>query len=193
MPGPLISRQDIANGAVSGQPRKFSKFGGKQRASRVFFYFRTANQPTSMPHALARTPDGFRVVRISAPASIVVDCVTTNLSATVTSTNGFGGIGEGPVYVGAAISGTGIPGGATVTAKASDSSITISAAATATVTPPATVALTFNGSGQVAPGTVYASPGVGAGNKNDSLYHMTTNYVVLACTTANTWAEVEVF
>lgn len=65
MPGPLLTRQDIANASISGQPRKFSKFGGKARAARVFFYFKTANVPESMPHALGRTPTSWRPVSVS--------------------------------------------------------------------------------------------------------------------------------
>lgn len=64
MPNPLISRQDIANGSVSGQPRKFDSFGGKTRAARVHFIFPTANLAVGMPHALGRTPSAWRVVNI---------------------------------------------------------------------------------------------------------------------------------
>lgn len=65
MPGALITRQDIANAAVSAQPRRFDKFGGKQRAARVFFYFLAANRPTAMPHALGRKPTSWRPVSVS--------------------------------------------------------------------------------------------------------------------------------
>lgn len=118
MPGPLITRQDIANGAVSAQPRKFDKVGGKSRAARVFFYFRTAMMPTSMPHALGRTPESFRVVSIS------------NDSAT--------------------------------------------------------------GPGSVFKPINYEVPLVGGKTEADTAFCFTRNYVVLACTTANTWAEVEI-
>jgi hypothetical protein len=50
---------------VSAQQRNFAKFSGKARAARVFFYFKTARLPVSMPHALGRTPNAWRVVNIS--------------------------------------------------------------------------------------------------------------------------------
>ncbi len=113
MPGPLISRQDIANGAVSAQPRNFDSFGGKSRAARVFFYFPTANLAVGMPHALGRTPNAVRVVHVSRDG---------------------------------------------------------------------------------VPGAVYApvqGAGGGGSSKVDSQFTMSKNFVVLACETANTWAEVE--
>lgn len=113
MPGPLITRQDIANGAVSSQPRNFDSFGGKARAARVFFYFPTANLATAMPHSLGRTPSSVRIVHVSRDG---------------------------------------------------------------------------------VPGSVYApiqGAGGGASTKLSSQYTMSKNYIVLACETANTWAEVE--
>jgi hypothetical protein len=114
LPGPLIQRQDISNGAVSAQPRDFSKFGGKSRAARVFFYFATALVPVGMPHALGRTPTSWRVVNISRDGT---------------------------------------------------------------------------------PGTVFAPTRydtAGASTKTSDLYNFSKNHIVLACETANTWAEVEV-
>ena len=113
MPGPLIQRQDLANAAVSSQPRNFDSFGGKSRAARVFFYFKTADVPVGMPHALGRKPSSFRVVHISRDG---------------------------------------------------------------------------------APGQVYAPCRYdtgGTSSKTSSEYNLTRNYVVLACTTANTWGEIE--
>ena len=198
MPSPQVTQKQIATASVTPQPRIFDEIKGKAREARVFFYFLHANVPVSMPHALGRKPTSFRVVTSSAPLSTVIHCNTTNASATVTSgasgaNNGyFGGIGEGPVYVGMSVTGSGIPAATTVSAKASDLSITISNPATATVTLPSTVALTFSGSGQVPPGTIYApvAGGAGASAATDSAYTMTSNYLVLACSTGNTWAEV---
>lgn len=116
MPGPLITRQDIANGAVSAQPRKFDKVGGKSRAARVFFYFGTALLPVSMPHALGRTPESFKVVSISRD----------------------GTTGPGSVFK---------PINYDVTAASTEA---------------------------------------------DTAFCFTRNYIVLACTTANTWAEIEI-
>lgn len=66
----------------------------------------------------------------------VASCTTTNNSTTVTTTsNGFLN-----VKVGDAVTGTGIAGGTTVSAKASNTSITLSANATAS----GTVTLTFD-------------------------------------------------
>lgn len=116
MPGPLLTRQDIANGAISGQPRKFAKIGGKSRAARVFFYFPTADLSTAMPHALGRTPTGFRVVNISRDSVLG------------------------------------------------------------------------------APGTVYADGGSTAtGKTGDSQAAFSRNFIVLKCTTANAWSEIELF
>ncbi len=115
MPAPLITRKDIANGAVSRQPRNFSSFGGKSREARVFFYFRTANLPETMPHSLGRTPTGYT---------------------------------PGP--------------------------------------------LTRDG----APGVVYSPVKydlAGASDKTDAIYNLGRNYIVLACTTDNTWCEVTVY
>ena len=112
--GPLIQRQDIANGAVSAQPRNFDTFGGKQRAARVFFYFKTANVPVSMPHALGRKPSSFRPVHVSRDGT---------------------------------------------------------------------------------PGVIYAPVRYdtgGASSKTSSEFNMTRNYLVLACETPGTWAEIEV-
>lgn len=116
MPGPLITRQDIANGAVSAQPRKFSAIGGKSRAARVFFYFKTADIPVGMPHALGRTPDSWRIVTLARDAGV--------------------------------------------------------------------------------PGTVYSptrfeSPYVDS-NPMPNIFNLGRNYIVLACSTANTWAEIEI-
>lgn len=45
-----------------------------------------------------------------------------------------------------------------------------------------------------APGIVYADGGsTAAGGTGDNQLAYTRNYIVLKCTTANTWAEVEVF
>ena len=110
---PLVTRQDIANGAVSRQPRQFDKFGGKSREARVFFYFKTADVPEAMPHSLGRTPTSFSVVSVSRDGA------------------------PGQVYM----------------------------------------------------PVRYEAPYVAA-NKTDSVYNFGRNYVVLACTTANTWAEV---
>lgn len=115
MPGPLITRKDIANGAVSSQPRVFDRIDGKSRAARVFFYFQTADIPEGMPHALGKTPTGFRVVSLSR---------------------------------------------------------------------------------QGTPGTVYAPTAAAspaAGSQTMQMYNFGRNYVVLACSTGATWAEVEVF
>jgi hypothetical protein len=120
VPGPLITRQDVANGAISGQPRKFAKIGGKSRAARVFFYFKSPNYPESMPHSLGRKPTGWKVVSISRDET----------------------------------------------------------------------------DGTTAPGVVYAPLNfttAGTGSEASSVNIFTRNYVVLRCTTANTWAEVEVF
>jgi len=116
MPGPLISRQDIADGSISSQPRKFSKLGGKMRAARVFFYFKNAGVAVGMPHALGRTPTAWRQVSVSRI------------------------------------------------------------------------------SGQI-PGVVFARiQGTASGSKteSESVHTLGRNYVVLACETANTWAEIEV-
>lgn len=109
----MVTRQDIANGAVSGQPRKFAKIGGKQRAARVFFYFPSADYPVSMPHSLGRTPTSWKVVNISRDG---------------------------------------------------------------------------------VPGTVYAPINfttAGTSSKADSVNIFTRNFIVLRCSTANTWAEIE--
>ena len=111
---PLITRQDIANAAVSAQPRNFDSFGGKSRAARVFFYFKTADVPVGMPHALGRVPTAVRPVHLSRDG---------------------------------------------------------------------------------APGQVYAPCRYdtgGTSSKTSSEYNMTRNYVVLACSTSNSWAEIEV-
>lgn len=71
----------------------------------------------------------------------LIVCTTTATSTTVTSAALFGAVGSGPVFVGMKVTGTGIAANTYVTAKASDSSITISVAATATGTP----TLTFKG------------------------------------------------
>ena len=113
MPGPLITRQDIANGAVSGQPRNFDSFGGKARAARVFFYFPTALRATAMPHSLGRTPSSWRVVHVSK------DGTPGAIFSPVQGTSG------------------------------------------------------------------------GANTKLSSQYTMSKNFIVLACETANTWAEIE--
>lgn len=79
----------------------------------MFFYFRTASVPVSMPHALGRKPNSFRVVHVSRDG---------------------------------------------------------------------------------VPGVIYAPvryDTAGASSKTSSEYNMTRNYVVLACETAGTWAEVE--
>lgn len=111
----LITRKDIANSAVTSQPRKFDRISGKSSAARVFFSFSAANVAESMPHALGKTPSGFRVVSLTRAG---------------------------------------------------------------------------------APGVVYA-PSQGDGSKTNStsseVYCYGRNYIVLACTTANTFAEVEVF
>jgi len=71
VPGPLITRQDLANGAVSAQPRIFEKFAGKARAARVPFVFPTADRAVGMPHPLGRTPTAWRVVHMSNGAGVV--------------------------------------------------------------------------------------------------------------------------
>lgn len=80
------------------------------------------------------------------PPSFTVTATTTNSSTTLTSSNAFGS-----VRVGDSLSGTNIAGGATVTAKASNSSLTMSAAATdsgsttVTVDPPSITSPTAMG------------------------------------------------
>lgn len=115
MPQIQVRQRDIATGAVSTQKRVFDEITGKVREARVFFMFRDADVPESMPHALGRTPNGFRVHSISAPLG-------------------------------------------------------------------------------TAPGQVYApiSGGGGAGSETDSAFNYTPNFLTLACTTADTWAEVMV-
>lgn len=46
-----------------------------------------------------------------------------------------------------------------------------------------------------APGVVYApiTGGGGAGSETDASFNFTRNYITLACSTADTWAEVLVF
>jgi hypothetical protein len=88
---------------------------GKSLSARVFFYWPTADVAVGMPHALGKTPTGWRVVSLSRDG---------------------------------------------------------------------------------APGQVYAPVSyttAGTSTKTDQVYNFSRNYVVLACTTANTWAEVEVF
>lgn len=83
------------------------------RAARVFFYFRTANIPVSMPHSFGKTPSSWRVVNVSRDGT---------------------------------------------------------------------------------PGVIYAPTqydGAGAKTKTGHLYNLGRNYIVLACETANTWAEIE--
>jgi hypothetical protein len=77
-----------------------------------------------------------RLGSINPPTFTVANAVTTNGSATVTTT------GNGFLYVrvGDPVAGTGIAGGSTVAAKASNNSITLSANATAS----GTVTLTFD-------------------------------------------------
>ena len=62
MPGPLITARDLGTASVTFQKRKFDTVTGKARQARVFFSFRSANVPVSMPHALGRVPVSFTVV-----------------------------------------------------------------------------------------------------------------------------------
>lgn len=89
MPGPLITRKDIANGAVSAQQRNFAKFSGKARAARVFMYFKDNDVPVSMPHALGRTPSAWRVVSLSRDGvpGIVYAPVSYNTAGTSSKTS----------------------------------------------------------------------------------------------------------
>lgn len=81
-------------------------------------------------------------LRLDNLLNFVVPSSTTITSTTVTLPAGVSFPDFSNVYVGTKISGPGIPAGATVTAKASNSSLTISAAATATASP---VNLIFSG------------------------------------------------
>ena len=65
MPGPQITRKDIATRAVTPQRRRFDKITGAMREARVHFVFQTANIGVSMPHALGRTPTQWRVATLS--------------------------------------------------------------------------------------------------------------------------------
>lgn len=114
MPGPLVTNSDIANGAITSQPRKFSANKSSMRSARMFFYFATANVPVAMPHSLRKTPSSWKLVSVSRDGS---------------------------------------------------------------------------------PGTVYAPTRydtTGASTKSADVYSLGRNYMVLACTTANTWCEVEI-
>ncbi|HEY2924088.1 MAG TPA: hypothetical protein VGJ98_03910, partial [Candidatus Eisenbacteria bacterium] len=78
----------------------------------------------------------YQILYLDTGTTRVLSSTTTVDSVTVTSAGLFG-----PVFVGMSVSGTGIPSGTTVTAKASASSITISQAATVT----GTNSLTYDG------------------------------------------------
>lgn len=111
---PLVTSKDIADGAVTAQPRKFSANKSAMRSARMFFYFRTADIAVGMPHPLGKNPTSWRVVSISRAGG--------------------------------------------------------------------------------APGVVYAPiQGNGAGTKTTSqgIHTLGRNYLVLACSTANTYAEIE--
>lgn len=81
---PLITRQDIANGAVSAQPRQFSKIAAKQRAARVFFYWPENTlvpgtcYKVAMPHALGRVPQSFRIVMLNTALSTTAPVITAS-------------------------------------------------------------------------------------------------------------------
>jgi hypothetical protein len=155
---------------------------GKSLSARVFFYWPTANVPVGMPHALGKKPSGWREVTKSRGTFEL--STTTNSTTTLTSVALFG-----KVRIGDIISGTGIPDGTYVAAKASDSSLTMSAAATDATT----TTREFTGP----PGAIYAPVGYSANGaketQTDASYNYTRNYIVLACETAGAWAEVEVF
>ena len=62
MPGPLITQKDVGTAAISFPKRKFAEPTAKTKQVRVFYSFRTANVPVSMPHGLGKGPTNFTVV-----------------------------------------------------------------------------------------------------------------------------------
>lgn len=95
MPGPLISRRDIATGAVSFTKRRFTNPTGKAKQARVFFSWASAAETVSMPHGLGVKPTSFTVVNsglstgAGAPTVYVADPVfwaSKNVVALASST-----------------------------------------------------------------------------------------------------------
>lgn len=62
MPGPLITRDELAPRAVSFQARRFGFPNAKAREARVHFTWASAAEVVSMPHGLSAKPDSFTVV-----------------------------------------------------------------------------------------------------------------------------------
>jgi len=62
MPGPSVTRDDIATRSVSFQKRRFGFPNGKAIEARVFFAWSSANEAAGMPHGLGTKPTTFTVV-----------------------------------------------------------------------------------------------------------------------------------
>lgn len=62
MPGPSVTRDDIATRAISFQKRRFGFPNAKAAEARVFFSWQAANEAQGMPHGLSTKPTTFTVV-----------------------------------------------------------------------------------------------------------------------------------